>query len=104
MPWLGVLVCGDYLSPVEIPMISPGGSLEAYLETLERLRPVVSGSTTVVPGHGGPLERDEALRVLEEDVAYLEALRGTGADAQLPQRRGGAAQRRIHAENLERIS
>src|SRR5436305_2628123 len=23
--WAGVLVCGDYLSPVEIPMISPGG-------------------------------------------------------------------------------
>lgn len=104
MPWLGVLVCGDYLSPVEIPMISPGGSIEAYLETLERLRPVVSSATTVVPGHGGPLERDEALRVLEEDVSYLEALRGVRTDAQLPERRDGAAQRRIHAENLERTS
>ena len=38
IPWLGVLVCGDYLSPVEIPWISPGGSVGAYLATLERLR------------------------------------------------------------------
>src|SRR5215210_5810407 len=27
-PELRLLVCGDYLSPVEIPSISPGGSLE----------------------------------------------------------------------------
>src|SRR3954469_22885584 len=26
VPWASVLVCGDYLSPVEIPMLSPGGS------------------------------------------------------------------------------
>ncbi len=26
LPWAHVLVCGDYLSPVEMPMISPGGS------------------------------------------------------------------------------
>ncbi len=38
IPWLGVLVCGDYLSPVEIPRISDGGSPTAYLATLERLR------------------------------------------------------------------
>jgi glyoxylase-like metal-dependent hydrolase (beta-lactamase superfamily II) len=37
MPWMGVLVCGDYLSPVEIPWISDGGSVTAYLATLERL-------------------------------------------------------------------
>ena len=27
VPWASVLCCGDYLSPVEIPMLSPGGSL-----------------------------------------------------------------------------
>ena len=26
LPWAQVLVCGDYLSPVEIPALSPGGS------------------------------------------------------------------------------
>ncbi len=29
IPWAAVLVGGDYLSPVEIPMLSPGGSIEA---------------------------------------------------------------------------
>jgi len=38
IPWLQTLVCGDYLSPVEIPWLSPGGSAEVYLAALERLR------------------------------------------------------------------
>src|SRR5205823_3713361 len=65
IPWLSVLICGDYLSPVEIPWISPGGSVAAYLETLERLQPLVERVDTVIPGHGGPLDRDPAQRVLD---------------------------------------
>ena len=38
MPWCGVLVCGDYLSPVEMPALSPGGSVDAYQETLTASR------------------------------------------------------------------
>src|SRR5918997_6777595 len=64
----GVLVCGDYLSGVEIPMISEGGSLEEYRATLARLGAFAEASETVVPGHGSPLDRDAALRVLGEDV------------------------------------
>ena len=37
VPFTRTLVCGDYLSPVEIPMISPGGSAAQYRATLERL-------------------------------------------------------------------
>jgi glyoxylase-like metal-dependent hydrolase (beta-lactamase superfamily II) len=103
-PWLGVLVCGDYLSPVEIPWLSPGGSVDAYLATLERLRPVVEGCQTIVPGHGRPLHPAEALKLLEEDAAYLRALRRDGAGASLPAERRTKAQRRIHAENVERLT
>ena len=103
IPWLAVLVCGDYLSPVEIPWISPGGSPQAYLTTLERLRALVAGADTIVPGHGRPLDRADARRVLDEDVAYLEALRIAGPKAQLPANRRTGAQRRIHAENVERL-
>jgi glyoxylase-like metal-dependent hydrolase (beta-lactamase superfamily II) len=103
MPWLGVLVCGDYLSPVEIPMISPGGSADAYVATLGRLRPVVEQATTVVPGHGAPLERATAVRILNEDVAYLEVLGSRAADAPLPLGRRTAAQRKIHEENVARL-
>jgi glyoxylase-like metal-dependent hydrolase (beta-lactamase superfamily II) len=102
MPWLGVLVCGDYLSPVEIPMISAGGSLGAYIATLERLRGVLTEAQTIVPGHGGPLDHDEALRVLEEDLAYLEALRAGSAGVDPPAGRRSPTQRQIHEQNLTR--
>jgi glyoxylase-like metal-dependent hydrolase (beta-lactamase superfamily II) len=99
LPWLGVLVCGDYLSPVEIPMVS---DLDAYAATLARLRPLVERAETVVPGHGTPLTRERALEVLEQDVTYLSALAQEGSDAVLPTGRTSAAQRTIHAENVAR--
>jgi glyoxylase-like metal-dependent hydrolase (beta-lactamase superfamily II) len=103
LTWLKVLVCGDYLSPVEIPMISEGGSVDDYLATLARLSPLVERAAHVVPGHGGPLTRERALAVFEEDVAYLEALRADGADAPLPASRRSDAQRKIHVENVTRL-
>jgi glyoxylase-like metal-dependent hydrolase (beta-lactamase superfamily II) len=102
IPWLQVLVCGDYLSPVEIPMISDGGSVEAYLATLARMRPLVEATRTVIPGHGAPQDRDGALRVLEDDVAYLEALTNRGAAAALPPGRRTPAQKQIHEHNVAR--
>jgi glyoxylase-like metal-dependent hydrolase (beta-lactamase superfamily II) len=102
IPSAGVLVCGDYLSPVEIPMISGGGSAVEYIDTLERLSPLVDVATTVVPGHGGPLSGVDARRILDEDIAYLRALETDGAAARLPEGRRTAEQKRIHAENAAR--
>jgi glyoxylase-like metal-dependent hydrolase (beta-lactamase superfamily II) len=104
IPWLEVLVCGDYVSPVEIPIVADGGSPTAYAATLERLRPVVERATTVVPGHGGPLQRGDALRLIDEDLEYLGALQQAGADARLPRGRETRRQRQIHAENVSRWS
>jgi glyoxylase-like metal-dependent hydrolase (beta-lactamase superfamily II) len=101
-PFCGVLACGDYLSGVELPTISSGGTLEEYRATLARLAPLVERAETVVPGHGAPLGRDDALRVLDEDVEYLDALeRG---EESLPPGRESARQRELHAENLGRVS
>ena len=99
-PWLGVLVVGDYLSPVEIPMISPGGSVADYRGTLAALAPVVERAASVVPGHGAVLDRDAALRVIEEDLGYLDALERGQERPQLPGGRDSSEQQRIHAENL----
>ena len=104
LPWLGVLVCGDYLSPVEIPMISEGGSPAAYRDTLERLRALVGRAPTVVPGHGTPLPAQRALEILEQDLAYLDALEREGARAPLPEGRRTAAQRAIHERNVQRAA
>jgi glyoxylase-like metal-dependent hydrolase (beta-lactamase superfamily II) len=97
--WAGVLVCGDYLSPVELPMLSPGGSRSAYLATLRRLEPLVEAAAHVVPGHGTVLDAERALAILREDVAYLEGLPG----AALPLARRSAAQQKIHADNVTRL-
>jgi glyoxylase-like metal-dependent hydrolase (beta-lactamase superfamily II) len=100
IPWARALVAGDYLSTVEVPTISEGGDLDVYLATLERLRPLVAGSEHVVPGHGPVIDATRALAVLEEDVAYLHALRERGSDAELPAGRRSREQRRLHARNL----
>ena len=100
--WTGTLICGDYLSPVEIPMISTGGSVADYRATLERLRGLVDRAERVVPGHGSPITAEEALGVLGEDDAYLAALLEGGADAALPAGRRNSKQAQIHSENVER--
>jgi glyoxylase-like metal-dependent hydrolase (beta-lactamase superfamily II) len=100
LPWLDVLVCGDYLSPVEIPMLSAGGSLDAYRATLERLRALIEQAAWVVPGHGTPISAVTAAEILAQDDAYLAQLAQAPADAKLPPRvKGSATQRKIHHAN-----
>lgn len=92
--WAGVLACGDYLSPVEIPtFFESGGTLSAYRATLNRLAPLVERSERIVPGHGPILERDRALEILEEDLQYLD-------DLVPPAGRSGETQMRNHERNL----
>jgi glyoxylase-like metal-dependent hydrolase (beta-lactamase superfamily II) len=98
--WASILVVGDYLSTLEIPMLGEGGSIDAYVETLERLRPLISEAEHIVPGHGPVLDSERATAVLEEDLLYLSAL-GDGFTAELPDGRRTRAQRRIHVKNLE---
>jgi glyoxylase-like metal-dependent hydrolase (beta-lactamase superfamily II) len=97
--WAGVLVAGDYLSEAEIPSLGDGGDAEEYMLTLERLRALVARARHVVPGHGPVLDSEGALRVLEEDLAYMRSLRERGTAAELPVGRRSAAQRRLHAAN-----
>jgi len=101
VPWASVLVCGDYLSPVEIPIV--GGSIDGYLATLDRLDGLVERADWVVPGHGEILDGTRAAAVLREDRAYVEGLRDDPAGISLPLVRRGAEQRRLHAENVERL-
>ncbi|GAC1434065.1 MAG: MBL fold metallo-hydrolase [Solirubrobacteraceae bacterium] len=99
IPWARVLVCGDYLSPVEIPLVE--GSVGAYLASLDRLERLLERVDTVVPGHGEPLDAARAGAILREDRAYVQALQH-GAES-LPLARRDAEQRRLHAANLARV-
>jgi glyoxylase-like metal-dependent hydrolase (beta-lactamase superfamily II) len=103
VPWARVLVCGDYLSPVEIPMLSATGSAEAYLSTLRRLEAFVEQADQVVPGHGDPIDATRAAAILREDRAYLEALLDDPENVKLPLARRTPHQRKIHEDNLKRV-
>ena len=99
--WCGLLCVGDYLSNVEIPMVEAG--LGDYRSTLARLAALVEDAETIVPGHGAPHSRDIALRILDEDLDYLDALERGDERPGLPKGRDTGEQRRIHSENLKRL-
>lgn len=103
--WARVLLAGDYLSPIELPVLGEGtGMLASYLATLERLRPLVVAAEHVVPGHGPVVDAERALRLLEEDHAYVGSLSELGGEVSLPDGRRSKVQRELHAENLRRIA
>ena len=99
--WCGLLCVGDYLSNVEIPMVEAG--LGDYRATLARLSTLVEAAETIVPGHGAPHTRDAALRILDEDVDYLDALERGEEKPPLPKGRDSGEQRKIHAQNLQQV-
>jgi glyoxylase-like metal-dependent hydrolase (beta-lactamase superfamily II) len=92
--WCGVLACGDYLSDVEIPAVA---DRKLYRATLERLGGLLGDAEVVVPGHGSPQTSDQARRILEEDLAYLDGLEA--GQARLPAGRDTPVQRRVHQRN-----
>jgi glyoxylase-like metal-dependent hydrolase (beta-lactamase superfamily II) len=97
---MGVLVAGDYLSDLEIPMISEGGSLAEYRATLARLSPLAEAADVVVPGHGSPHDRDAALRLLDEDADYVRSDRFRRPRTRAPRRCPGRLPRRQRTDRL----
>ena len=104
IPWAGVLVAGDYVSAIEIPTVDHGGRVEDYLQTLARLREALDGVEQVVPGHGPVAGAEDARRVIDEDEHYLRDLLERGEQAELPEGRRTAEQRRLHSRNVAALS
>jgi glyoxylase-like metal-dependent hydrolase (beta-lactamase superfamily II) len=98
--WASVLAVGDYLSPVEIPSFQPGCTIDEYEATLTGLETLLERAEAIVPGHGRVLDRLQARAVLDQDLAYLSALRARESAPQLPPGRDGPRQRKLHGENL----
>jgi glyoxylase-like metal-dependent hydrolase (beta-lactamase superfamily II) len=69
----GVLVAGDMLSDVELPMPADDDeTLDTYLEGLERLRDAVSAARLLIPGHGTPT--GDPMTRFDADRRYLDDL------------------------------
>jgi glyoxylase-like metal-dependent hydrolase (beta-lactamase superfamily II) len=73
----GVLVAGDMLSDVFIPMLdlSAADPIEDYLEALQLFEASAAHVAVVVPGHGSMGDGEQLLERIEQDRAYLHALR-----------------------------
>ncbi|MDO8362410.1 MAG: MBL fold metallo-hydrolase [Actinomycetota bacterium] len=66
----GVLLAGDMLSDIELPLPFNPDDLPVYLDALDRLAPVVRRAGVLVPGHGHATNRP--LARLDADRRYLD--------------------------------
>jgi len=97
----GVLLAGDMLSDVLIPLLDSRrpGQVAAYESALDRLGEAARRVDVLVPGHGAVARGPEVAARLAADRAYIDALRrgGEPADARLGQDWLSG----IHQSNLE---
>jgi hydroxyacylglutathione hydrolase len=89
LPEAGVLVAGDMLSDIEIPLLDTdaGDPLGDYRAGLERLA-AVTGVGLLVPGHGHVGDGAEFRRRLDADLRYLDRL-AAGQPFEDPRAAGG---------------
>ena len=79
----GVLLAGDMLSDVLIPMLDLNDTadpIEDYLAALRLLEGAADDVDVIVPGHGSIGEADQVHARIDQDRAYVHALR----DARVP--------------------
>jgi glyoxylase-like metal-dependent hydrolase (beta-lactamase superfamily II) len=76
----GVLVAGDMLSDVLIPMldVEAADPIEDYLVGLRLLEGVADDVDVLVPGHGSVGGADQVRARIDQDRAYVHALRDGG--------------------------
>ncbi len=107
----GVLVAGDMLSDVLIPMLDLNDTadpIEDYLAALRLLEGVAGDVDVLIPGHGSIGGADQVRARIDQDRAYVHALR----DAHVPSdpRVGPSATYGkdwlpgVHARQLQRLA
>jgi glyoxylase-like metal-dependent hydrolase (beta-lactamase superfamily II) len=77
----GVLVAGDMLSDVLIPMLDLNGAadpIEDYLAALRLIEGMADDVDVLVPGHGSIGGADQVRARIDQDRAYVHALRDPG--------------------------
>jgi glyoxylase-like metal-dependent hydrolase (beta-lactamase superfamily II) len=107
----GVLVAGDMLSDVLIPMLDPSDTadpIEDYLAALRLLEGVASEVDVLIPGHGSVGKAGQVRARIDQDRAYVHSLQD--ADGFDDPRIGSSAKdgwgwvTGVHEGQLERAS
>ncbi len=108
IPSLGVLVAGDMLSDVLIPMLNPFATdaIGDYLLALQLLEDAAADVNVVIPGHGSSGDAADLRARIALDHAYLDALRDgrTPDDPRLaPTAQHGEAMASVHEGQASRL-
>jgi glyoxylase-like metal-dependent hydrolase (beta-lactamase superfamily II) len=76
----GVLIAGDLLSDVLIPFLDleAADPIEDYLAALRLIEGVADDVKVFIPGHGSVGDTDQVRARIEQDYAYVRALRDSG--------------------------
>ena len=99
--WAGVLVCGDYLSDFEIPMIVDGRLARRLPRDARAARAAGrGGERRRARATGRLIRRDTALRDTRRGRRLPRRARARRREPQLPKGRDTPRQREIHADNL----
>lgn len=98
LPDRGVLLAGDMLSDVELPLPFWPDDLPAYLAGLDTLAPYVARADVLVPGHGHPTT--DPLARLDADRRYLDDVIRTGDSADPRIANPGMAENHAHLQRL----
>ena len=106
----GVLVAGDMLSDVLIPMLDlddTADPIEDYLAALRLLEGAAGDVDVLVPGHGSIGGADQVRKRIAQDRAYVHALRA--ADVPGDPRLGPSAYGKdflpgVHARQLQQLA
>jgi len=105
-----VLVAGDLLSDILIPLLDLSGAvdpIEDHLDALRLVEGVVGDVDIVVPGHGFVCGTDQARARIALDRAYLHALRdggGLGDPRLAPSAYGGEWLPGVHERQAQHLA
>ncbi len=102
LPRQRVLVAGDMLSDIELPLPFHPDDLAAYTEALDRLVPFAARAELVVPGHG--TVGSDALARLDADRRYLDEMVRAGESDDARRGNPGMDEEYAHLQRLVRSS
>jgi glyoxylase-like metal-dependent hydrolase (beta-lactamase superfamily II) len=100
LPRQRVLIAGDILSDVELPLPFHPDDIPAYIDAMDRLAPFADAAEVVIPGHGHI--GNDARERLDADRRYIDDMMHSGTSADPRSANPGMAEEHEHMRTLVR--